>query len=278
MLLFVCYNAYIIYFKEEIMKLFNFKKTASPLSAHDYVTKHLAWQINKVSSSDIGTSPAVVYESYVAMINPMLETEAKNGVSGAILELGERYLYGIEGYEKNVEKAKECFLKAAELGHPDGYTMLTKLYQTNEFGMQNWDLYFKYLEQGAKLGGSCVLSYNVFCAYMKGKEAYEGHGFKKNVKKAFEYLTSAGNLAKELFECSLKMQLSTKLQNNVKAWYNLFIECNLTIADFVANGEIGKADVTKATKVLEESNQLHMCLLNRPCAEFEHELERLKNK
>ena len=265
-------------FKEEIMKLFNFKKTTNSLSAHDYITKHLTWQINRVDSSNINNSTVAIYESYIAMINPMLEMEAKNGASGAILELGERYLYGIDGYEQNVQKAKEYFLKAAELGHPDGYAMLTKLYQTNEFGMQDWKLYFKYLELGAKLGGSCVLSYNLFCAYMKGNEAYNGYGFKKDVKKAYEYLKSAAGLAADLFLYSRKLNLSIKFENNVKAWYNIFIGCNLAISDFTSNGKIGKPDIKKAILHLEDANELHVRLLDRPCADFEQEIEELKNK
>lgn len=104
------------------------------------------------------------------------EFAADKGCIDAIFRLGECYFYG-ERTEKNLEKAFELYIKAAEYHH-DAATYCVALCYDYGYGTQkNKKLAFKWYKKAARLGHVYAIN-NLGVCYVRGE------GVDKNVKKA----------------------------------------------------------------------------------------------
>lgn len=88
----------------------------------EYFDRYLAWKRH----TDPKSSAKVAYESYSAMDLNMLLHETDFNVPGALEELGERYLFGLD-VDVDVDKALELFQQAADAGHPDAFHMMADI-------------------------------------------------------------------------------------------------------------------------------------------------------
>lgn len=183
------------------MKLFQFAKkksqstvTKAPIVHHfidpnEYVQRYLICEMQTISSSNI-TPTTAYYETFAAFAGVMLEN---NSHPGAINELGERYLFGLEGIT-DVDKALELFEKAAQLGHPDAMTNRAEVYRVPQFGRQDFKKYFEMVEIAAERGSWSAM-FNLACAYAKGKEAYGGAGYEIDMAKSLDWAIAAANMS-----------------------------------------------------------------------------------
>lgn len=104
------------------------------------------------------------------------EFAADKGCIDAMFRLGECYFYG-EGTEKNLEKAFELYIKAAEYHH-DAATYCVALCYDYGYGTQkNKKLAFEWYKKAARLGHVYAIN-NLGVCYVRGE------GVDKNVKKA----------------------------------------------------------------------------------------------
>ena len=136
------------------------------ISAKEYFEKYLTW---KRSESNL-RSASFSYESYASLDLETLQQEAQQDNPSAQEELGERYLFGLNGLDADPAKAKELFAQAAQQGHPDAMHMLADIHRTDEYGMLDYEQYFSLLKQAAEQG-SWKSMFNLSCAYYKGKDA-----------------------------------------------------------------------------------------------------------
>jgi Sel1 repeat len=110
---------------------------------------------------------------------------ALSGDKDASYILGKRYLDGLDGQKKDIQKALRWLNKAADLGNPSACHLLGVTYRdaTPEI-KQNLKLAFSYFLRGAKLGFSGSQN-NVGWAY------YKGNGTDKNLYEAVYWITKA---------------------------------------------------------------------------------------
>lgn len=76
-----------------------------------------------------------------------LERLANSKDGEAVCELGERYLYGTDGYEVNVTKAYQLFHKGEKMGLPRAYAGLGEMYQKGLFFARNENLAREYYKK-----------------------------------------------------------------------------------------------------------------------------------
>jgi tetratricopeptide (TPR) repeat protein len=108
---------------------------------------------------------------------------AENGDGKAAFNLGHRFLYGLDGEDKDYQKAIDWFEKAGRLSDPSGYHMLGYLYDHNDEVVKT-DLKksIEYYKKAAEMGFSGSQN-NLAWAYYKGK------GINRNVPEAIYWAT-----------------------------------------------------------------------------------------
>ena len=112
-----------------------------------------------------------------------LKKATKIKIPAAINDMGVHYLEG-NLVEKNIEKAKEMFLEAADSGDAVAYRNLGIIYYWKEYGMKNRKLAADYWKRGAELG-------DTDSQYNYGYILKKGHGVKKDKQEAIRWFKLA---------------------------------------------------------------------------------------
>ncbi len=114
-----------------------------------------------------------------------LERAIDNADVCAMVELGKRFCYG-DGVEKNFDRAKELFQKAADLEDADGETWLARCLFTGKGVERNWNLALEYYKRAAAKGHAGA-EINLGALYAAGL------GAPKDLKQAEQYLGHAAD-------------------------------------------------------------------------------------
>lgn len=110
---------------------------------------------------------------------------AEQGDAKSALILGQRYLYGIDGEEKDPQQALFWFEKAGDLGEARSFHMLGVIYdRDHEIVKQDLSKSTQYYRKAAELGFSGSKN-NLAWAYYKGK------GVRRNIPEAIYWATRA---------------------------------------------------------------------------------------
>ncbi len=117
-------------------------------------------------SKDGPQSDITVYRPYSVLPLDKLEEHAAHDEIGALLELGERYYFGL-GVEKDAVKAYPYLVKAADGGAQDAKYMLAECYRTGTAVEQDQEKYLLWLSDAA-MGGSWMAMVNLAAAYHNG--------------------------------------------------------------------------------------------------------------
>ena len=134
-----------------------------------------------ISNSDpTGMSSPVICQPYSQLDGKFLEFIVENeGQPNALVELGERYHFGVDGFEQDYDKAFYYLKKAADCGSPEALFMVADYYRLGHAVAKDYTKYFYYLEKAAD-AGSYMAWMNMATAYHFGKERYEGFGYEQN--------------------------------------------------------------------------------------------------
>ena len=233
------------------------------ISAKDYFEQFLSW---KRSESNLRTAPQT-YEPYSTMDLKTLTAEAEAENPGAQQELGERYLFGLDSLTADPPKARAWFSKAAAQGHPDGAHMLAEVHRTAEYQMFDYDQYFPLLEQAAQ-AGSWKAMFNLACAYYKGKDAYDGHGFAVDRMKALNWSTQCMIATMGLLEFFFQNKCGDGFQAYMQGVYALFVQSVSVSARQLIRGDGVPRDVAWAKVMLESAQSFYKHYFGANCSDF----------
>lgn len=209
----------------------------------------------------------VCYESFSSMADAMLNIEAQANVPGAIQEQGERYYYGL-GVSVDIEKAIRCFEKAAELGHPEANYKLSEIYKSDDYGRKDMNKYFDFLSKSANRGYWLAM-FNLSCAYYKGKDEYNGFGFKRDKQMSLEWQMATFKMITELLRCIFSKPCSQSFREYTRNMCSVFNNSVVLIAEQLISGDGVKPDKEVARRVLEEAISMIKELFNATNNEFE---------
>lgn len=241
------------------------------ISAKEYFDNYLAW---KRSESNLRTAPQT-YESYTAMELPTLQAEAQAGSPGAQQELGERYLFGLDGLKKDADQALKLFRQAADQGHPDGAHMLAEVYRTPEFGKFDYEQYFPLLQKAAE-AGSWKAMFNLACAYYKGKDAYDGHGFASDRLTALKWSTKSMLLTMDLLEFYHSHKCGDSFQDYMQGVYALFVQSVCVSARQLILGDGVPKDTAWAGEMLQKAQSFYRHIFKADCPDFTNLLSHIQ--
>ena len=149
----------------------------------------------------------------------LVKESADSNYGKALVLLGYFYEHAITG-EVNYDLAKECYLKALDLGEKDLYHRLGQYAYYGYGGEKDYEAAFSYFYNGANEGEK-------ECYYFLGVMFSKGEGIKKDHKQAFYYYQQGA------------------LADDVRAMYNLSI--------YYENGVCVPADLEKANYWLKKS-------------------------
>lgn len=233
------------------------------ITAKDYFEQYLSWQR---ATSNL-RSAASSYETYSTMELSALQPEAEAGNPGAQEELGERYLFGLSELHQDTAKAQALFSQAAQAGHPDAAHMLAEVHRTNEFGAFDYDQYFPLLQKAAA-AGSWKAMFNLSCAYYKGRDAYEGHGFPVDKVAALAWSTRCSIMTMELLEFYFTHNCSQDFTDYMQGVYALFVQSVCVTARQLIRGDGVQKDVDYARTLLTQSEDFYQHYLKQSCPDF----------
>ena len=202
-----------------------------------------------------------------------LTHEMDFNVPGAIEELGERYLFGLN-VDADTDKAVELFQQAAEAGHPDALQMLSEVYRTDEYGRKDLDRYFEYLTKAAEAGNWKAM-FNLAVAYYKGKLAYDGHGFNMDHAATLEWSLKCDQICRALLELFFKNSCTQDLKDYFGDVYDTFVRSVFAGAKQYMDGDGAEKDPVKAKELLSSAQEFHQKYLNSECREFAFLLQKL---
>ncbi|MBR4674643.1 MAG: sel1 repeat family protein [Victivallales bacterium] len=119
-------------------------------------------------------------DAYRALIKR--EDNEKNPAK--LCAIGLKYQLGLNGTEKDMARAMEMYLKAAEQNYAEAQCRIGLIYEAGQGGIDNPELAAKWFKKAAKQNHEVALLHlGVF--YMEGK------GVKKDLEKAVKYLRKA---------------------------------------------------------------------------------------
>lgn len=233
-----------------------------------YFERFLSWKRHTGGKQD-----KVVFDSYASMDINTLTHEMDFNVPGAIEELGERYLFGLN-VDADTNKAVELFQQAAEAGHPDALQMLSEVYRTDEYGRKDLDRYFEYLTKAAEAGNWKAM-FNLAVAYYKGKLAYDGHGFNMDHAATLEWSLKCDQICRALLELFFKNSCTQDLKDYFGDVYDTFVRSVFAGAKQYMDGDGAEKDPVKAKELLSSAQEFHQKYLNSECREFAFLLQKL---
>lgn len=233
------------------------------IGAKEYFEQYLAW---KRSESNLRTAK-FTYESYSTMDLETLRAETEQGNPGAMEELGERYLFGLDSLKADADKALELFGQAADQGHPDAAHMRAEVYRTGEFGKQDYEQYFPLLKQAAE-GGSWKAMFNLSCACYKGREAYEGHGFEADKLTALKWSTRCAVLTMQMMEFYFTNPCSEGFVDYMQGVFALFVQSVCVSARQLIRGDGVPKDIQWAKSMLTDAQNFYKHYFKADCSDF----------
>ena len=233
-----------------------------------YFERFLSWKRHTGGKQD-----KVVFDSYASMDINTLTHEMDFNVPGAIEELGERYLFGLN-VDADTDKAVELFQQAAEAGHPDALQMLSEVYRTDEYGRKDLDRYFEYLTKAAEAGNWKAM-FNLAVAYYKGKLAYDGHGFNMDHAATLEWSLKCDQICRALLELFFRNSCTQDLKDYFGDVYDTFVRSVFAGAKQYMDGDGTEKDPAKAKELLSSAQEFHQKYLNSECREFAFLLQKL---
>ena len=243
------------------------------LEPKEYFENYLAW---KRSDSGLRSAKAT-YAPFSALDLESLTAEAEAGTPGAQEELGERYLFGLSELKADPWKAKELFIKAADQGHPDAMHMLSEIHRTAEYGMFDYEQYFKLLVKAAQ-GGSWKAMFNLACALYKGKDAYDGNGFEVNKLEALKWSTHCVVMTMGLMDFYFKNPCSEDFKDYFQGVFALFIQSVCVSARQLILGDGVEQDLGWARDMLTNANNFYKGIFKANCSDFEVLLQHCEEK
>ncbi len=233
------------------------------ITAKEYFEQYLSWQ---KATSNLRTAPSS-YEPFSSMDLQTLQLEAEAENPGAMEELGERYLFGLSDLPTDVDKARSLFSQAAEAGHPDAAQMLAEIHLTDQFGCLDYDAYFPQLQKAA-ISGSWKAMFNLSCAYYKGKDAYDGHGFPVDRMAALAWSTRCGIMTMELLEIYFTYPCSEDFKEYMQGVYALFVQSICVSARQLLRGDGVQKDVQWAKTLLSQAQDFYKHYFKAACSDF----------
>lgn len=232
------------------------------ISAKEYF-EHISWQRKE---SNLRSAP-YTYEPFSTMELKTLELEAAAGNPGAVEELGERYLFGLDELPTDPDKALALFQQAAEAGHPDAMHMLAEVHLTVEFGKQDYEQYFPLLQKAAE-SGSWKSMFNLACAYYKGKAAYDGHGFDADHFTALKWSTQCAVATMGLLEFYFTHPCSDGFSDYMQGVFSLFVQSICVSARQLIKGDGVKQDLQWAKTMLTDAQDFYKHYFKSACSDF----------
>lgn len=239
------------------------------ITAAQYFEKYLSWQ-NRQSSL---RSASLIYMPYQTLELTDLRPEAEAGNPSALLELGERYLFGLSDLAQDVDRAQALIRQAAEAGHPDAMHMMADIHRTAEFGRQDYDLYFPRLKQAAE-AGCWKAMFNLSCACYKGKDAYEGHGFATDRMSALYWGTQCAIMTMGLLEFYFTHECGDGFQDYMQGVYALFVQSVCTVSRQLIRGDGVPRDPAQARSMLQNAQSFYRHFFRAGCSDFEALMKR----
>lgn len=233
------------------------------ITTKEYFEQFLSWQKR---TSNLRSAPSS-YETYADMELEVLTPEAEAGNPGAQEELAERYLFGLSGLDADPKRACALFQQAAEAGHPDACHMLAEVHRMPEYGMQDMDQYFPLLQRAAE-AGSWKAMFNLSCAYYKGKEAYDGHGFEVNKLSALKWSTACGIRSMELLEFYFTHTCSEGFKDYMQGVFALFVQSICVTARQLIRGDGVEKDLAYAKQMLTDAQSFYKHFFGIECSDF----------
>ena len=116
----------------------------------------------------------------------MVYAIAKEGKVWAQLQLGIKYLEGIQGFDKNVAEGVRYIRMAAEGGYVEAKFSLGIFYYEGEGVSQDYNIALDWLRQAADEGYAPA-------QYMMGRMYYHGEGVDKDYKEALIWFKKAAD-------------------------------------------------------------------------------------
>lgn len=237
------------------------------ITTEQYFHNYLAYEMSSISSDSLSPRRCY-YESFPGLDSRLVAYHAERDAHpGAMEDLGERHLYGVDGVKQDTDRAQELLTEAARLGHPDAPLMLAQIHGSDKFGRKDMDQYFLYLSKAAEMGSFRAM-FNLSCAYYKGRDAYGGHGFDMDRAKALELGTQAAERAMELMGLMLTNPCSRSFQNLMQTAYQIFVQATCAAAQQYLSGDGVPASDGAAEALLNQAQQLHIKHLGRSCPDF----------
>ena len=111
---------------------------------------------------------------------------AEEGKLWAQLQLGIKYLQGLDGFDKNVAEGVRYIRMAAEGGYVEAKYCLGTVYHDGEGVSQDYNIALDWLRQAADEG-------NAFAQYRMGGMYYHGEGVDKDYKEALTWYKKAAD-------------------------------------------------------------------------------------
>jgi len=115
---------------------------------------------------DEDRAPVAVFRPYSVLNMEELEEHAAHDSVGAVLELGERYYFGL-GVEQDPVKAYPYLVQAADSGAQDAKFLLAECYRTGTAVAADQEKYLTWLSDAA-LGGSWMAMLSLAAVYHNG--------------------------------------------------------------------------------------------------------------
>jgi TPR repeat protein len=236
------------------------------IDAKEYFERHISMK-QRINGS-------LTYDCYASMDLPSVEQEAKQGVSGALEELGERYLFGL-GVKTDVDKAIVLFQKATDAGNPDALYMLADIHRSEQFGRKNLERYFKLLPLAADRGSWKGL-FNMALACYQGKEAHQGYGPDRDHAATIVWSEKCITMCQGLLAEFLAFAHSKELESYFSDVYDTYVRCVCATAKQYYDGDGTEKSLEKALQLVTAGQKFHEDKLTCECPQFSSILSSLQ--
>jgi hypothetical protein len=110
--------------------------------------------------------------------------------------------------------------------------------------------------------------FNLSCAYYKGQEAYDGHGFPSDKMAALKWSMRCAVLTMQLLEFYLTNPCSEDFQDYMQGVFALFIQSVSVSARQLLRGDGVPKDVDMARSLLTDSQNFYRHYFKADCSDF----------
>lgn len=223
-----------------------------------------------ISSSDLdGVNSPVIYQPYSNLDSRFLEYMVESSSQpNALVELGERYHFGVDGFEQDYNKAFYYLKKAADYGSPEALFLVADYYRLGYAVEKDYSKYFYYLEKAAD-SGSYMAWMNMATAYHFGKERYNGFGYEQNDEKCIQCNINAVSCI-EIYWNRYTQSNFRGYQGLIKRSFNCFVRNVDLISQYY---EVN--DKAKAKYWLEKGNDFVLKACGKTYPIFDEALSKL---